>query len=137
VSPVKLKQGVGEAVVTVLNLLLDRTMKHTRMVLKRPNFKGCDSQVDESEFLELEDDEAKILIDSVEDTEEGGMQEVIESPTKTNEDDEDQNAVIESNIDPHEWKIECERVGPLLKVKDVDKEKGWRTHIDGVLKYKA
>jgi len=133
VSPVKLKQGVGEAVVTVLNLLLDRTLRQKHTQLRKPDFKGCDNNVDESEHIELEDDEAKILIDANEESNEG-LEEVIESPTKNNDDD-DMNAVIESNIDPHEWKIECERVGPQLKVKESDKEKGgWRTQIDTILK---
>lgn len=37
--------------------------------------------------------------------------------------------VVESQIDPYEWKLELERVAPLLKVKAKENLKDWRTKI--------
>lgn len=131
VSPVKLKQGIGEAVVTILSLLLDLTMRKQRVVMRKPNFRS-EAQDDEGENEEMEEDEKNLLMETNVDEDEG-LEEVIESPGKE-DNDEDLNAVIESTIDPHEWKIECERVAPLLKVKDDNKEKGWRTQMDSIQK---
>lgn len=133
VPPVKLKQGVGEAVVTVLNLLLDLTMRKQKVVMRRPKFRA-EAHEDDGEHVEMDEDEKNLLMDVVEEDE--GLEENIESPGKEDNDDE-QNAVIEATIDPHEWKIECERVAPLLKVKDENKEKGWRTQMDSIMKYKT
>lgn len=116
VPPVKLKQGSGDAVTTILTRLLDKTLKSRRMRFNRPNFKG-ESHEDDGENIELEEDDANILVESNEEEDEG-MEECIESPTKGKDEDEDMNAVIESNIDPHDWKIECERIAPQLKLRD-------------------
>lgn len=40
--------------------------------------------------------------------------------------------LIESQIDPYEWKLELERVGPSLKVKTKDNLKDWRSKINKV-----
>jgi len=40
--------------------------------------------------------------------------------------------LIESQIDPYEWKLELERVGPALKVKTKENLKDWRSKITKV-----
>jgi len=40
--------------------------------------------------------------------------------------------LIESQIDPYEWKLELERVGPSLKVKNKENLKDWRSKITKV-----
>lgn len=39
-------------------------------------------------------------------------------------------AVIESNIDPTEWRLELERVGPQLQFSVQRDAKDWRSHLD-------
>lgn len=132
VPPVKLKQGAGDAVVTVLNRLLERTIQSKRIRYGRPKVRDEDEN---QEFQEMFEEEGALLSEAVMEDDDL-MEEQIESPTK-GEDDDDQNAIIESNIDAHEWKIECERVAPQLKLRDEGKDKGWRQHIDQAKKYKV
>ena len=43
--------------------------------------------------------------------------------------------IIESNVDPIEWKTELERVGPRLRNNTNIGGKEWRTHIDQTKKH--
>ena len=38
--------------------------------------------------------------------------------------------IMESTVDPNEWKLEVERVTPSLKVHIRTDNKDWRTHVD-------
>lgn len=43
--------------------------------------------------------------------------------------------VKESTIDPAQWRLEIERVAPLLKVHIVVDHKDWRNHLEQMKQY--
>ena len=62
----------------------------------------------------------------------GGDEEEYEVGKAPANEDEiiDDNAMIESNIDPQEWKLELERVAPQLRTMVIADSKDWRSHLE-------
>jgi len=70
-----------------------------------------------------EQDEDEIASDALSEITDKELNEILN--------DENVN-LIESQIDPYEWKLELERVGPALKVKTKENLKDWRSKITKV-----
>lgn len=49
---------------------------------------------------------------------------------KEDMDDDDERGVLISEIDVDEWKLECERVAPLLKYSVKEHQREWRSHLE-------
>eukprot|EP00026_Physarum_polycephalum_P009077 Phypoly_transcript_09188.p1 GENE.Phypoly_transcript_09188~~Phypoly_transcript_09188.p1 ORF type:complete len:213 (+),score=43.89 Phypoly_transcript_09188:31-639(+) len=125
--PAKLKQGYGVAVCTVLNSVLDRALGAMRFSFKPPvltNSEPVDDLGADSEMVSDVVDEA-IIEDEIEDD---------EKYTSTS-DEKPEMAVQESTVDPAQWRIEVERVTPMLKVHVVVDHKDWRTHLEQMQEY--
>lgn len=50
--------------------------------------------------------------------------------------DEKDTAILQSKVNPAEWALELERVGPLLKARPAVAAKEWRTHLEQSAKHK-
>ncbi|XP_014229612.1 intraflagellar transport protein 57 homolog [Trichogramma pretiosum] len=134
--PNKLKQGVGEHAVFVLDHLADNAIKVSK-------FKWQKSQIppDETEVEpELEEDDAELILEKVE-------EEMV-----TDYDDEEDDAVhvdninkfyrdsshatqkpdkiLESTVDAEEWKLELEKVLPQLKLNIDADSRDWQAHLE-------
>jgi len=126
--PNKIRQGHGEVVVMVLDSLLEAALESSGFKFGRPV-----QRVDDYDDEAPQDEEAE-LGDEIEDDmgveEEEGlyMEQGAQSPV---EEEKRQMEVIESTIDPKDWLLELERVGPLLKstAQEID-HKEWRTHLE-------
>jgi len=82
--------------------------------------------------------------DGDEDEEEGNEDEVEEEDdglftaedyfsgpkVETTPEDLEMQQILEANVDPKEWQLEMERVGPRLKFRPTPASKEWRTHIE-------
>ena len=45
--------------------------------------------------------------------------------------------IIESSINPNDWKVEVEKVAPLLKMRLEQDNKEWRTHLEHTMELQA
>ncbi|CAH1174173.1 unnamed protein product [Phaedon cochleariae] len=129
--PNKLKQGVGEQVVAILENLANSAIKKNNIMLKKP--KPPEEKEEETEIL---DDESEINLDRVE-------EEMIAAYS----DDSDEENIfhiddlkhvrkeisvneLKSDVDDETWKLEVERVLPMLKVTVKNDSRDWRSHLD-------
>lgn len=140
--PAKLKSGHGEQVIYLVNKLCDEALKSQMFSWKRPEY------VEEEETEEnIVEDDAELTIDKLND-------ELAEEVEEEAEDEENyldlsgmkqQNfgndfgtkpeSMLESNVDVNEWKLEIERVLPLLKVHIRADNKDWRNHYEQMQQY--
>ncbi|EDO43467.1 predicted protein [Nematostella vectensis] len=137
--PAKLKTGSGEQVCYCIDKLCDEALKAKRFGWKRPVHP-------EEEFEEetMEDDESEVTINKVEEELEVDDQAEIEEDDsyldltglkehnnfRDSSESHKPDSVMESNVDAAEWKLEVERVLPLLKVHIRTDNKDWRTHYE-------
>jgi len=140
--PAKLKQGYGEAVCGVLDSLIDYVMEKRSFVFRKPVYQadGYAMDVPEAEDVEgidvAEDEEPEAMAEDEEDEaymdvrgSAAALSTATASASKEAEVDESA-AVIEAKIDPEEWKVELERVGPKLKITLAADTKDWRSHLE-------
>lgn len=129
----KLRHGSGDAVCLALNFLLDRVLAKKSFQVLPPIYinpeSAEDAEVDEDAELDEEDME-----EDVEEDENDGLftaEEYFAGPKVEKDPDElELQQVLESTVDPAEWKLELERVGPRLKFRAQPLSKEWRTHIE-------
>jgi estrogen-related receptor beta like 1 len=130
----KLRQGSGEHVLTVLHSLCDKVLEASRFQWKRPVF---DDDDDEEEEV-IGEETAELTIKDVEDeiVDETDQQETFldleglkEVSLRTLDSGKPEN-VLESQQDAAEWRLEVERVLPMLKVHIRTDNKDWRSHIE-------
>jgi estrogen-related receptor beta like 1 len=60
----------------------------------------------------------------------GGATATVDSKAKEATEQDESVAVIEARVDPAEWKLELERVGPKLKITLAADTKDWRSHLE-------
>ncbi|KAJ3043813.1 Intraflagellar transport protein 57 [Rhizophlyctis rosea] len=129
-GPNKLKQGYGEAIIYVLQALVDRAMEAIGFKFESPIHKVDDypeeAEVDEDAEVTTETIEEEVV--GQEDEEEMYMDSVTTGAAT--DEAKQQQPTIKPKIDPAEWKLEVERVTPLLKVQIANDNKDWRIHLD-------
>ncbi|KAJ3056522.1 Intraflagellar transport protein 57 [Rhizophlyctis rosea] len=129
-GPNKLKQGYGEAIIYVLQALVDKALAASGFKFENP-VHTVDDYPEEAEV----DEDAEVTTEAIEeavvaDEEEEEMY-MDTFPTATAvEETKSQQPPIKPKIDPAEWKLEVERVTPLLKVQIANDNKDWRIHLD-------
>eukprot|EP01010_Urceolus_cornutus_P003172 NODE_430_length_1678_cov_287.227747_g335_i0.p1 GENE.NODE_430_length_1678_cov_287.227747_g335_i0~~NODE_430_length_1678_cov_287.227747_g335_i0.p1 ORF type:complete len:448 (-),score=120.23 NODE_430_length_1678_cov_287.227747_g335_i0:260-1603(-) len=131
-APGKLRLGHGDGVLYVLTLLLDKVLSNMNWQFKTPQW-TADGYDDEMEVDEGRDDEPTAMEDTVpsdseEEEEYLGPKGSHANVLKT----EEVSGLIETSCDAEEWRLEAERVVPLLKLRRRNDYKDWRTHIDWI-----
>ena len=128
----KLKAAHGEAVCVVLDFLTDKALESERFTFKMPkhNEAAEANEMDDGDDPAIDDDEIE---DEVE---------AVEEDTSMFKDEEENSflhgeshQIIESRVDPIEWKTELERVGPRLRTNNSNVGKEWRSHINQTIKH--
>jgi len=155
----KLRAGSGEPVIAVLDFLADRALERRGFRVQAPiysatsNMDGTDGGAEEDE--DIEDDDSEIGDETI--AEDIPMDEGLDSqyaatigggmpdstlipgglgiPGLDPSLDDDDRRVLESKVNPHDWALELERVGPLLKLKHVQANKEWRSHLEQAQKH--
>jgi len=134
IPPHKLKQGHGSEVCIVLNNLVDITLQKKGFRFERPRHHP-DAYAEETPM----DDGVEGGGDEMDDEIGNGAPTVAEdeeemyvaAPSDTGyADDKLESSMLESKVDPHQWRMELERVAPQLKVVLHTAAKEWRTHLD-------
>lgn len=132
--PAKLKQGHGDAVCRVLQSLVDQALGATNFAFQKPVYPA------DTYNEEAQDDDGGDIIGVIQDDDTAGLGQqdddndeyvVGGKPGGPGEEDViDDNAMIESTINPEEWKLELERVAPQLRTMVIADSKDWRSHLD-------
>ncbi|GAB1859170.1 Intraflagellar transport protein 57-like protein [Camponotus japonicus] len=135
--PNKLKQGIGEHAVYVLDNLADNALKVEKFKWKKVNIPP-DEPTPEPD---IEDDDAELILEKVEEEmmaeyDDDDEQDIlhIDDITKlysqnTNETQKPDN-ILESNTNRDEWQLELEKVLPRLKVTIKTDSRDWRAHLE-------
>eukprot|EP00357_Protocruzia_adherens_P018265 CAMPEP_0114992064 /NCGR_PEP_ID=MMETSP0216-20121206/11731_1 /TAXON_ID=223996 /ORGANISM="Protocruzia adherens, Strain Boccale" /LENGTH=408 /DNA_ID=CAMNT_0002355483 /DNA_START=81 /DNA_END=1307 /DNA_ORIENTATION=+ len=138
--PAKLKQGNGEGVCMVLLALCNKALKAQKFSFRPPHFKKDEGDVETA--LEDSGDEEGAANESMEDNaiesegEEENYADMVGNKIQEEHGESHAQHAIESNIDPIEWNLECERVAPRLKYAIASDSKEWRNHLEQTKKYK-
>lgn len=135
--PNKLKQGIGEHAVYVLDNLTDNALKVEKFKWKKVNIPP-DEPTPEPD---IEDDDAELILEKVEEEmmaeyDDDDEQDIlhIDDITKLysqnmNETQKPDN-ILESNTNRDEWQLELEKVLPRLKVTIKTDSRDWRAHLE-------
>uniref|UniRef100_T1I8Q9 Uncharacterized protein n=2 Tax=Rhodnius prolixus TaxID=13249 RepID=T1I8Q9_RHOPR len=144
-SPTKLKKGSGWFTLQCLTNLADKVIERLKVNYKKPMIPLEEEQVNtdvlnaenESELtfdrVEEEmgvDDESDLDEDNELDVDDLYLASAYLEPSKTNE-------IIEANVTSEAWKIELERVIPLLKVSIKSSSGDWRAHLDAMKNHQS
>lgn len=128
----KLKQGFGDQVCYILNVLADEVLKKESFVWQRPvvNFQDPDESTDDVDQVE---DETEIILDKVE-------EEMViyseESDNEYNPNDKEPSNIAHKVHDWEAWKLELERVAPALRLKISANGRDWRARHAQMRTYK-
>ncbi|CAM9112777.1 unnamed protein product [Ascophyllum nodosum] len=133
----RLKQAYGDAVCSVLTFLADKALEASGHVWRR----AMHAEEEDKEEAEPEDDcDIGDIADEAElEVEEDAEERIFIDINKArkglilSEDisfNDSQAAMLETKVDPVEWKRELERVGPRLKMASVAAGKEWRGHVE-------
>ncbi|XP_061717100.1 intraflagellar transport protein 57 homolog [Cydia pomonella] len=119
----KLKQGFGEEVSYILNILADEAMKKENFVWQKPviNLTDTEETIDDIDQVE---DETEITLDKVE--EEMAIYSEESEGEFVSEDDKESTNVADKVHDWEAWKLELERVAPALRLKITADGRDWR-----------
>jgi len=112
----KMRAGHGEAVCVVLNLLCDGALANQGFRVGPIEYPSDvypeEAPVDDDE--EVSADIADTVAPSAEDDEDEDYQ---HSRAEVKKEESKETKIIESTIDPNAWKVEVEKVAPLLKMR--------------------
>ena len=130
-APQKIRSGFGEAPCAILLQLARKALQSKKFKFGKPIFPK--EQEMQGEVIGGEDDESDDHVIEEEDFEEAVFAEVKAGQPQFEEENNADNAPIWSSIDPNEWLLEVERVGPKLRFA-VDPTGGdsreWRLHLE-------
>jgi estrogen-related receptor beta like 1 len=136
--PQKLRSGVGEAPCLILLSLAKRALQSKKVKFSKPVFPK-EKEI-QGEVIGGEDDDLEDNLIEEDDFEEAVFAEVKAGQPVAEEENEADNAPIWSSVDPNEWLLEVERVGPRLKFA-ADPTGGdsreWRLHLEQTKQLKA
>jgi estrogen-related receptor beta like 1 len=133
INPSKLRHGYGDSVILILNFLCDQALEYQNFIPKHPRYQQSgDASAEAMDAMEADQDDmieenfGDEDVDNVEDDSYnfyGGGVDVKQENKTTLE-------VQEATVDPAEWKLELERVGPMLKWRATHNALEWRTHLE-------
>ena len=124
-----MRAGHGEAVCAVLNLLCDGALANQQFRIAPIEYPTDvypeEAPVDDDE--EVSADIADTVAPTADEDEDDGYQ---LSRKEVKKEESKDTKIIESTIDPNAWKVEVEKVAPLLKTRMDTDNKEWRTHLE-------
>lgn len=129
----KLRHGSGEEVCEVLDFLCDAALKQVGFSVKAPVYTTTDlfEEAKADDDAELGDADVEEQLPDEADLDAGGV-----ADSKGDVEEKAVQGVVESNVDPAQWALELERVGPMLRWKNKGMSSNeWRTHIDQSAKH--
>ena len=111
--PTKIRAGFGEAPCMIILALAKKALQAKRFKFGRPLFPK--EQEIQGEVIGGDEEELEDNVIEEEDFEEAVFTEIKGGQPQLEEENNADNAPIWSGIDPNEWLMEVERVGPRLR----------------------
>uniref|UniRef100_A0A7S0W435 Intraflagellar transport protein 57 homolog n=1 Tax=Hemiselmis tepida TaxID=464990 RepID=A0A7S0W435_9CRYP len=131
--PAKVKQGHGEAVCVILDLLCDGALENRGFKLKQPVYPP-DNYPEEAPVDDAEEVSGDAIADTLGDQNEDEDEVYVGSKPsrgdKAAKESVEQSRILESTTDPKQWMVEVESVAPMLKMRVEPDNKEWRTHLE-------
>eukprot|EP01002_Notosolenus_urceolatus_P001556 NODE_1404_length_1429_cov_115.365217_g1169_i0.p1 GENE.NODE_1404_length_1429_cov_115.365217_g1169_i0~~NODE_1404_length_1429_cov_115.365217_g1169_i0.p1 ORF type:complete len:428 (+),score=171.24 NODE_1404_length_1429_cov_115.365217_g1169_i0:103-1284(+) len=126
----KLKQGHGESILIALTLLVDKALQKAEFEWVTPVY-APDSYEEE---VDVEGDDGDTVEGDVfhKDSDSEEEEYYVGGRAKNTDADAEEVAEIKSSVDPTKWRMELERVAPILKLDLRSDMKDWRSHIDWI-----
>jgi intraflagellar transport protein 57 len=138
VPPQKIRAGFGEAPCMILSALAKRALQAKKVKFSKPVFPK-DQEI-QGEVIPADDEDVEEGAIEEDDFEEAVFAEVKPGQVQFEEENNSDNAPIWSSIEPNEWLLEVERVGPRLKFA-ADPTGGdsreWRLHLEQTKQLKS
>ncbi|KAJ8913943.1 hypothetical protein NQ315_015180 [Exocentrus adspersus] len=134
----KLKQGVGEQVVYILDNLANDAMRKSNIILRKPK-----PPEEKEDTVEVLDDESEINLDKVEEemiaaySDDSDEENIFRLDDFQRAKKEVRPVELKSDVDEESWKLEVERVLPHLKVTIKNDNRDWRSHLEQMKSYKG
>ncbi|KAI5640251.1 intra-flagellar transport protein 57 domain-containing protein [Phthorimaea operculella] len=120
----KLKQGYGEQVCYILNVLADEALKNEHFQWQKPVVDLPETE-EATEDVDQVEDETEIILDKVEE-EMAIYSEESEGELENESNEKDSSTNITKVHDWEAWKLELERVAPALRLKISTDGRDWR-----------
>merc|ERR1711939_611476 len=135
-SQAKLRAGYGEAVCVLLNLLCDNAL--AKEGFRMPTSMQYPDSVYPEEAPVDDDEVSADIADTVavgdDDDDDDDYQ---SSRAEAKKEETKETRIIESSINPNDWKVEGEKGAPLLKMRLEQDNKEWRTHLEHTMELQA
>lgn len=126
----KLKQGCGEQVCYILNVLADEALRKGSFEWQKPIVDIADQEEPNDDVDQVED-ETEIFLDKVEEEDV-----YSDESSDENRNEKDSMKSISRVHDWEEWKLELERVAPALRLKISADGRDWRARLAQMETYK-
>ncbi|VVD02315.1 unnamed protein product [Leptidea sinapis] len=129
----KLKQGYGDEVCYILNVLADEALKFDNFEWQKPivDIRDTEESVEDTDQII---DETEITLDKVED--EMAIYSEESEGEQYNEKDEKDSSLVNKIHDWEAWKLELERVAPALRLKISADGRDWRARHSQMKSYR-
>lgn len=131
-APNKIRQGNGEAVLTILIMLVDKALISKGFGFRSLVYpdKGADEvqDIEDGRGGQAEDNDSEID-DNIDFDSDDGDEMYVHHKKANLDDDEDDDGMIVSSVPAEEWALEVERVGPSLQLRG-DDVRDWRARIE-------
>ncbi|XP_050672952.1 intraflagellar transport protein 57 homolog [Leptidea sinapis] len=129
----KLKQGYGDEVCYILNVLADEALKFDNFEWQKPivDIRDTEESVEDTDQII---DETEITLDKVED--EMAIYSEESEGEQYNENDEKDSSLVNKIHDWEAWKLELERVAPALRLKISADGRDWRARHSQMKSYR-
>jgi len=142
-SSTAIRSGSGADVMSILAALAEKALKASKWKWNKPEYPTEAEEIEEegdtatTEDMAKEDEDDDEIDDDLDDFyEEDGIPQNDEMPFATvQETSQQKQNILKADIDAASWRIEVERVMPMLKVQLRSDDKDWRGHVEKMTKY--
>ncbi|WIA17771.1 hypothetical protein OEZ85_009284 [Tetradesmus obliquus] len=143
--PTKLAAGYGREVCALLDSLADVTLERRGFAASRPVYQQDRADIDEADAADVDEDDAADIATTAgqqaEESDDEGQETALlwgraadnsPSPTAAAAAAESTavKQVLVSTVDPMQWRLEVERVGPRLRTNLAAEQRDWRQHLE-------
>eukprot|EP01083_Nonionella_stella_P216209 777457_1 len=136
----QVKAGSGTMLCQILDFLAAKALESRKFKIRSAEYPQVDDDGDEEDDIEddIEEDSEDDMPEAENDSSEGeyyGQFGAVRAAGDGDLSDEGEEAraaheMLEAKVDPHEWQLELERVGPSLRYKPKPDAQEWRSHLN-------
>eukprot|EP00756_Hemistasia_phaeocysticola_P037232 Hpha_TRINITY_DN16685_c5_g1::TRINITY_DN16685_c5_g1_i1::g.179027::m.179027/K04638/IFT57, HIPPI, ESRRBL1; intraflagellar transport protein 57 len=130
IVPSKLVKGYGDSVLLTLNMLCDEALSRQRFTFEAPVYPVEKPEQDTVEEDAGQEEEIADDVAMADDSDDDDSNEDWNDPGARKGKEEGQGEMIESQVNPEQWRLELETVASKLKLSPQENMKDWRGHVE-------